>query len=416
MAIVKIPPEQHIHLTSNSGLRLRSDDKRITQLGQPACPLIVVESDEMFIPYVSQHSILLTVGESSTEIASDDLRALGRFETLNAAADAYLGCHTSSKVSDRSPHVPIQRAITLDMWLSNGHISHNYADAIRLVKELAQRQIGKGMLLYLPGWHAPYDTGYPAYKPSDALGGTQQFHDLIRIATDHGICVMPHLNFWAYDVSSGLLPDYLDYQVRDDQGKPMGWPGILKTGYTNPLAYMRIDDARWQQEFSQFVEPMVTKFDVQALFLDQLGFHVPMAPAFDAALLSMLDQLLALKPNLILGGEMIDERLFHRVRLFQAWGQPWCGVEQDFTDCFSPIVSMLFGDRLVFMSHLGLPCTMPCRYCWTNYPFIVQQGHEVAFKLAQEHRRAIGGIPHVRLDYNRFGIDDQSLAVLQENQ
>jgi hypothetical protein len=416
MAIVKLSPKQLIHLTSNSGLRLRSDDKRITQLGKPACPLIVVESDEMFIPYVSQHSILITVGASNTEITSDDLLALGRFETLNAAVRAYLDCHSSSKISDRSRHVPIQRAITLDMWLPNGQIAHNYADAIRLVKELAQRQLGKGMLLYIPGWHAPYDTGYPAYKPSEALGGTQQFSDLIRIATDHGICVMPHLNFWAYDVSSSLLPDYMDYQVRDDEGKPMGWPGILRTGYTNPLAYMRIDDTRWQDVFFRFVEPLVTELDIQALFLDQLSFNVPMAPAFDAALLSMLDRLLALKPNLLLGGEFIDERLFHRVRLFQSWGQPWCGVEQDFTDSFSPIVAMLFGNDLALISHLGLPCATPCRYCWTNYPFIVQQGHKVAFKLAQEHRRAIGGLPHVRLDYNRFGIDDQSLAVLQENQ
>ena len=333
--------------------------------------------------------------------------------SLKDAVDIYLQRYPLPVLPQRASH--IKRVITLDMWLPDGKIAHDYNDAIRLVEELADKGLAKDSLLYLPGWHAPYDLQYPAYMPSKALGGKKTFRHMLEIADQAGVTIMPHFNYWAYDVSSKVIKGYEAFQVRDHDGVPQGWAGILKTGYTNPLAYMRIDDPRWQSVFFEYLEPLLNDYPVKALFLDQIGCWAGNSEEFDTATLSILERLRNIKPDLLLGGEVLNDRLISHIDICQAWGQPWCGLEIDFTDSFSLIVSILFADKVRFISHLGLPCAKPCRYCWTNYPYIVDRGCLKAFEQAQQHNRRMGGIPHVRLAYNRWGIDDYSLKILSSS-
>ena len=81
---------------------------------------------------------------------------------------------------------------------------------------------------------------------------------------------------------------------------------------------------------------------------------------------------------------------------------------------FSPIPRLMFEDRVRFFPHLFLASATPCRYVYTNMPLIIEKGREQVFNWYQETNRALGGIHSVRLDYNRFGIDPLSRAVLEE--
>ncbi|MBU4212443.1 MAG: hypothetical protein KKD33_07660, partial [Verrucomicrobia bacterium] len=81
---------------------------------------------------------------------------------------------------------------------------------------------------------------------------------------------------------------------------------------------------------------------------------------------------------------------------------------------FSPITRMMFADRVRFFPHLFLASATPCRYVCTNMPLIVEHGSEQVFHWYQENNRKLGGIPSVRLDYKRFGLDPMSRAVLKE--
>jgi hypothetical protein len=408
-----VSSDKYMHLTYNSGLRIRADDARLTIVLYPSSPLVVIESNDGYTPIASRNKLRVMPHVDGASIQADDLDVMPMHDSLAAAVEAYLGRYPLAEASSRADG--LKRVINLDMWLPDGTITHNYQDAIRLIEDLVRQELSKGTLLYLPGWHAPYDTKYPAYAPCAELGGSDTFRQMLESADQAGVTVMPHLNFWAYDVSSGLLNDYTDFQVQDEQGQPMGWPGILKTGYTNPLAFMRVEDPRWQEVFFRYIEPLLSDYKVKALFLDQIGCWTGHDKAFDDATDTIICRLRTLQPGLMLGGEVLREDLITQIDIYQAWGQPWCGVEADFTDNFSPIVALLFSSKTKLISHLGVPCAKPCRYCWTNYPFIVEHGCEKAFEIAQEHRRLIGGIPHVRLAYNRHGIDTRSLAVLRES-
>jgi hypothetical protein len=129
----------------------------------------------------------------------------------------------------------------------------------------------------------------------------------------------------------------------------------------------------------------------------------------------MLERFHADYPGLILGGEMLVEFLVPYVDVFTCWGTPWCGLAgDDLTDNFSPVNRHLFGDQVVFMAHMGLPSAVPCRYSWTNYPWVVEHGTEGAFRRAQAYRRRLGGIPHVHVgSYGSQGLDPLSLKVLE---
>lgn len=405
--------DKYIHFTCNSGLRLRADDARLAIADLAASPLAVIESNDGYTPIASRNKLKITSHADGASIRADGLDVMPTFANLSDAVEAYLSRYPLPETSCRA--CELKRAITLDMWLPDGKIAHNYQDAVRLIEDLARQELSKGTLLYLPGWHAPYDLKYPAYAPSGELGGNDTFRQVFESADQADVTVMLHLNYWGYDASSGLLSDYADFQVKDEKGQPMGWPGILKTGYTNPLAYMRVDDPRWQEVFFRHVEPLLTDYKMTALFLDQIGGWTGHDKAFDEATNAMLCRLRTLQPGLLLGGEVLREDLITQIDIFQAWGQPWCGLEVDFSNSASPIIALLFGSKTKLISHLGITCAKPCRYCWTNYPFIVEHGCEKAFEIAQEHRRLINGIPHVRLDYNHYGIDTHSRAVLEES-
>jgi len=407
-----VKTDEYIHFPCNSGLRLRGDDQRIVRARHFALPLVVIEAVDSFKVVASGGRLKVSQLAEGVLIQGDALEVMGAFGSLESAITGYLERYPLPETPCRTHG--IKRVITLDMWLPDGKVAHDYKDTIRLVDDLSRRELADGTLLYLPGWHAPFDTRYPAYAPSDELGGDDVFRQMLESADQTGVTVMLHLNYWGYDVSSGLLNNYAHFQVRDENDEPQGWPGVLNTGYTNPMAYMRVDDSRWQEIFFRYVEPLLSSYPIKAFFLDQIGGSSGHDKAFDDAAAAILKRLRTIQPDLLLGGEILDDKLITQIDIFQAWGQPWCGLEVDFTDSFSPIVMLMFSRKIKFMSHLGLPCSKPCRYVWTNYPFIAEHGCQEAFDLAQKHNRLMRGIPHVRLAYNRWGIDELSLFVLSK--
>ncbi len=399
-----------LHLPVHSGIRLHITDPRLGQLSwHLAEPLFVVECDESYTLVTCDWDMKLKLDDGQYTIVSQKIHEHAPASTLKGALQHYL---KTCKPPVKS-HQRFKRMVTLDMWLSEGHIAHTYDEAAQLILALEHASLAKDCLLYLPGWHAPYDLGYPAYAPADELGGQEAFSNLFTTAESVGCTIMLHLNIWGYDPTLNLLPDYQEYQLRDEKGAPLGWPGVTRTGSTNPIAYMRVDDPRWQKVYLQHLEELMNNDTINALFMDQMGAYHGTDPAFDAGVIALLDAINRLNPNLLIGGEIIQRHLVDRVGISQAWGQPWCGLSLNLTDAVSPIVGLLFNDVVQLVGHLGLPSFVPCRYTWTNYPFIVEHGIEQAASIAQHHNMAIGALPHVRLNFREYGIDPLSLIVLQ---
>ncbi len=407
----QLRPEDWVHVTSNSGLRLRITDSRLHEIGPMAEPVIVTESSEGFRSLWSTDALRLVPEANGVTVQGIDLQIGELSRSLETALNSYRLVHPlPEKVAGRRPR-RFARAVTLDLWLPEGRIAHTYADAVDLMNALAEQGLSENTLLYLPGWNAPYDTRYPEYNPADQLGGEDGFSCLVDTSRKLGVTVMPHLNFWAYDTASGLCPDYEDFQLRDESGEPEGWPGILRSGFTNALAFMRVDDERWSELFFRFVDPLIRDYELEAVFLDQIG-SAPIS-AIKHASIKMLKRLHSTFPHLVVGGEILAEWVLPYLDVMQAWGMPWCGVMIDFTDSLSPIVRLLYETEVDFVAHLGIPCATPARYCWTNYPYIVEHGYRTAFEACQQHQHLIGGIPQVRIAFKTHGLDALSIRALR---
>ncbi len=399
-----------LHIPANSGICLQAGDPRVSEIGELAVPLVVIESGAGFQPVYAESRLHLEQTADGLDIQADGLEHPGPCDSLEAAVAVYRKAHPlPGKIGPDRPR-RFARAVTLDLWHPDGRILHTYADARRLVCDLADRELARGTLLYLPGWSDPYDRGYPRFQPAKELGGDDGFKRLVHDARARGTTVMPHTNFWAYDASTGMFPDYKEFQVRDSSGTFMEWPGVLRAGFTNPLAYMRVDDARWTDAFFSFIDPLIRNFGLEAVYLDQIGHEVD--DGIVQGSLQMLERIHGEHPGLTVGAELLVDFLLPYVDLMQAWGLPWSGVMVDYTKDFSPIAKLLYEENLIFISHIGQPCAMPAPVCWGNYPFIAEKGHEEAFRLSQSHNRNVGCIPHALIAYGLHGLDPHSLQIL----
>lgn len=405
-----VDKNSYIHLPVHSGVRMSAADPRVRLLyWHPSDPVAVIEQEDAFSLITFASNVHLDKKSETCTFKSSKINVIGSFSSLREALQPYLkNCPAKSVVP-----AYFMRVITLDMWLSDGRIAHNYSDVLRLLSELSDVGLSQGTLLYLPGWHAPYDKGYPAYAPAEELGGEIEFYRMMEEAEKLGVTIMLHLNIWGYDTSSGILDNYEELQLRDDQGALMGWPGVTLTGSTNPLSYMKVYDERWRELFLSYVGELLRKYPLHALFLDQLGIY--QGEKFNQGIQDILCAIRSIRPNIHLGSETIRRSLIHHINIFQSWGQSWCGLPLDLTDSISPIIAILYEEsNAQIIGHLGLPSFVPNCYTWTNYPFIVEHGIEKAALIAQEHLQTVGGIPHIRLNYRAFGLDERNLQLIQK--
>jgi len=414
--VLLLPSRAVLHYSGLSGIRLTRDDSNtvLNNLGDMPGPLIVAEADGQFLGITWEPwSPLIGQTKPGIQIEGDTWKLIfpagvtpcvyPAAETLAGAVIPYAQQHASPAPPGWQTLKGIKRAVYLDMWQINGTVLHDYDMACRLLRELDHLDLAKGTLLYLPGWHAPYDTRMPAWKPADELGGPSGFRQLVDLAKSLGAIIMPHMNFWGYDRESGLLDDW------EKAWSGYRWPGNVGICPGYPIEYMLVDDPRWICLFDSYFDRTVESFGLDAVFLDQCGNAMGHATHDMAqATRGLLERIHRKYPDLLLGAEVLNENIVDHVPLIQA---TWLMEEN--IGRFSPIAKLMFKDRVRFIPHLFLAAARPCRYVYTNMPLIVEHGYEQAFAWYQQNNRQLGTIPSVRLDYRRSGIDPCSLDVLK---
>ena len=339
--------------------------------------------------------------------------------TQVAATDSLESCVAAFREIQPLPPVPgaavlarVRRSVIVDLCLSRGRIVHTYADVTRLIADLKGRGLAEGTMLYLAGWFAPFDRLYPLYQPLEQLGGAAGFRDMLAAAKDAGAIILPHLNFWGYDPT--IDPPLLnrdEVQAHYPDGSPAHWPKNCDLFPSNEVCYMRLNHPDWQNLFFRYFDALVENYGLEAVFLDQIGNVVDDPECdFEAATVELLGRIHTRFPNLLIGGEVLSEFIAGHVPLIQStWLGDWMPTES-----LSPVIRLLYpASHVRFFPHLFLPAAVPCHYVATNLTWLVEQGTAKAFALYQEFNRNLGGIPTVRLAYNRSGIDEESLKVLQ---
>ncbi|HBP37446.1 MAG TPA: hypothetical protein DD640_01650 [Clostridiales bacterium] len=407
-AKVKISRAQSVHLPCNSGIKLEKTGQiPVSMIGPMSVPLVLFECDGDIIslrivnhdPYANNKVTDLSFLDNAIEI---DL-SLGNLKTdLYFSSQASIEEAVAAFKNGGEPGIgkyrkpDIERIFILDLWLPEGEIYHNYLDLTELVKLLAKNRLAEKSLVYIPGWNAPYDTGYPFYKAAEALGGRERLADAVNRAASCGISVMPHLNFWGYDTATNGIADYEAIQMKNKKGEPVGW-----NGDTNKLAYIDPGNSAWQEMMFENIASILKDYHFKALYLDQGGcfdFNLP-----DSLIEGSVNYFRKLAGDFddldVIGIEMLTDKLSGLYNLCQLWGMPWCGLDFDYVQApVSPVCKLFFGQDIAFMGHLGTPGSLPGKYVWTSNPFITSNGTGKAFQKAWDYHKQMGAIPSLRVD------------------
>ena len=300
-------------------------------------------------------------------------------------------------------------AVFVEMWTGRGTITHTFDDLARLLGSMHEKGIPRGALLYFWGFHAPFDTRYPEYWPAEELGGESGLLRVVETAARLGYLLMPHLNYWGCDGRLSVYKQFREEQVRDRSGEPQGW----RTEGEPPIEYIRPSCDAWRNLMADTCRRFVSRFQVDALFLDQLGWFVDDPQCdFDRATAQYIESMQTACPGVALAGEIFHERC-RSLPLWQAWGTPWCGlpVREDLEH--ATMWRDLFSSDFAMLAHMGMPGAVPMRDSWPAYYWYVQHyGAVEATERANRWHQRIGAVPSVRVNYREFGLDDVAAGIL----
>lgn len=364
------------------------------------------------------------------------------FESVGEATEDYQGWMERAFGGvrlDNNPGAPdwfrdTRLVVIVDCWLPDGRVAHNYEDLGRLVRDLKNVGAPRGTIIFPLGWHWKFDGMYPEYWPASELGGEVEFRAVVEGAHRLGFKIMPHASL------CGCSYNHPDFEaVRQDRlvggdGSLVGWPGCAPAASTLPFAYIRPWAKPWKDLLLRKVERLLRAFPIEALFFDQtiLLFNDP-AGDMVQALHELFAEMRRRHPGLLLAGEDHHERILGLTPLSQEHGPPWsgsiclvesAGIGEPWVTGTLPYYRPWVRDTLVhanlfrpytrFFGHTGMPAAVPNRYCWTNNPFIVEVGHESAFRMAQLHSDYRGVIKTLRLNYRDFGIDNAARSEISQ--
>jgi hypothetical protein len=303
----------------------------------------------------------------------------------------------------------IPACVMIEMWTGTRRIKHRYEDLKRLIADMRTARIPRHALLVFWGWHAPYDTKYPDYWPADELGGESAFAELADAARDAGYHLVPHTNHWGCDGTLPLYQQFKDDQLRDEHGQRIGW----RVEGEPPIEYIRPTNSAWRDMLTERLRTLTGKYGIDTVFIDQIGFYYddPMADV-EAGARQLADQLHQACPGVAFMGEMFHDRS-RFLPIYQTWGVPWCGLPVQEQLAHSDMLGRLFGGSVVMVGHEGMPAAVPVRDCWPSYyDYVQHHGMEEAARRAHAWHLDTGVVPTARVNYNEYGLDDKSIAIL----
>lgn len=338
---------------------------------------------------------------------------LETFDSVDSAVEDYRNWAASVfdyQKLEENPRVPAwflntRLVLSMDLWLMNGTILHDYHDVIELIEKLQALRVPEDTILYLTGWSYIYDNRYPEYLAAEKLGGESAFKSLVATAHQAGYRIMVHTNFYGMDQTLPNYPEYADSRVVDVRGNEVTYPNIK---WICPAA------KNWRNYFVSKVTAAVHRYDLDAVLLDQ-AFAVRNCPHcdFDEGIPLLMEALYENNPGVLFGAEIAAERYIHLAPLCQWLVHNTPSLENYFNPdnpngCVrpSPLRQKLYGDYARFCAHLFLPAAVPT-------PSVTGQlnrfqrllGAKEAFLQTQKVLDQTGCIKSLRINYSDHTID-----------
>jgi hypothetical protein len=180
--------------------------------------------------------------------------------------------------TDLEPWVrEIALVTTLHGMHYTGYRFNDYAGMLEILQWIATRIPAERVLVFLPAWDGRYYYDYPAYQVSDRMGGEEGFRRLIAEGQRLGFRLMP---MFGLNSANRMLPSWPGIAAGattkiDGDSYNLNWVDWNNDRHQDGwLAYMNVGHDAWREWLLQRIDEVITRYGVDAYFLDISGGHV----------------------------------------------------------------------------------------------------------------------------------------------
>jgi hypothetical protein len=201
-----------------------------------------------------------------------------------------------------------------------GFIFNDYARQLEILRWMATQMPPDRQLIFLAAWDGRYYWDYPNYKASDRMGGEVGFKRLIDEGHKLGFRMMPMFGTNSANRRQPSFKQYQDGVVAKVDGEVMDlnwvdWDNDRhQEGWT---AYMNLGVESWRRWLTGRIDEVITKYNVDAYFLDIVGGHVNCRNGdMHEGTRKMVLDLRAKHPDVACVGEMAYDALVEFIPMF----------------------------------------------------------------------------------------------------
>ncbi len=230
---------------------------------------------------------------------------------------------------DKRPDVPqwLREAalvLTLHGQHYTGYIFNDYAKQLEILRWVSTQVPAKRVLAFMSSWDGRYYWDYPNYKVNDRMGGEAGFRMLVTEGQKLGFRMMPMFGMntankrqpgWA------RIADAVTHKVDGDE-VDLNWVDWDNDRHQEGwLGYMNLGVASWRNHLQGRIDEMITKYGVDAYFLDIAGGTINDTKAdMHAGMKQMVAELHAKHPQVLCCGEMHYDAMLEFIPLYHSGG------------------------------------------------------------------------------------------------
>ncbi len=214
--------------------------------------------------------------------------------------------------------------LTLHGQHYTGYIFNDYAKQLEILRWVSTQIPAKRVLAFMSSWDGRYYWDYPNYRVNDRMGGDAAFRTLITEGQKMGFRMMPMFGMNTANKKQpgwARIADALTHKIDGDE-VDLNWVDWDNDRHQEGwLGYMNLGMPSWRNHLQGRIDEMITKYGVDAYFLDIAGGHINDTKAdMHAGMKQMVTELHAKHPQVLCCGEMHYDAMLEFIPLYHSGG------------------------------------------------------------------------------------------------
>ena len=201
-----------------------------------------------------------------------------------------------------------------------GFIFNDYARQLEILRWIATRIPADRVLVFLAAWDGRYYWDYPNYQVSDRMGGEAGFRRLVDEGHRLGFRMMPMFGTNSANRRQPMFRTVADAVVHKVDGDvvDLNWVDWDNDRHQEGwAAYMNLGVDSWRSWLGGRIDDMITRYGVDAYFLDIVGGHINSRNGdMHAGTRRLVMDLRAKHPGVPCVGEMAYDALVEFIPMF----------------------------------------------------------------------------------------------------